>query len=159
MLCLCSNKVEFHKANGHFNVPRPICEEANVDGDKGDSVENYEALKLYKWVQRLGAECKNYITGKKSKLLNGKRMQQLADIGFYSNQSDGKTSSVKDALQGCCSGKEEAPRLPWDTRIFQLKSFYNDVGHLNIDHNYRLCKCVLIFDCFLDSFMVANISA
>ncbi|KAL7522592.1 hypothetical protein ACHAWX_007279 [Stephanocyclus meneghinianus] len=142
--------VEFHNANGHFNVPRPICEEANTDvsraiceeastdPDKGNSTETYDALKLYEWVQRLGADCKNYTTGKKSKLLNEKRMQQLADIGFYSNQSDGKTSSVMDALQGFYSGKE-VPHLPWDTRVFQLKSFYNDVGHLNIDHNYRLC--------------------
>ena len=141
---------------GKTDVPRAICEEANTDRDKGNSTETYDALKLYEWVQRLGADCKNYTTGKKSKLLNEKRIQQLAEIGFYSNQSDDKTSSVMDALQGCYSGKE-VPHLPWDTRIFQLKSFYSDVGHLNIDHNYRLCKCVLIFDCLIYSFMVTNI--
>eukprot|EP00804_Cyclotella_cryptica_P010264 CCRYP_016739-RA/>CCRYP_016739-RA protein AED:0.05 eAED:0.05 QI:1/1/1/1/1/1/3/5305/702 len=131
--------VEFHKANGHFNVPQPISEEVHAGGDEGNSNETYETFKLYKWVQRLGTDYKNYISGKKSKYLDEKRMQQLADIGFYFDETNGKTSSVKDEMQFCSTEKEEVPHLPWETRIYQLKSFYNDVGHLNIDHNYRLC--------------------
>ena len=135
--------MEFHKENGHFNVPRPTSEEENTDEDEGNSIENYEEFRLYKWVQRLDTDYKNYISGKKSKILNENRMQQLAEIGFDFTQTDSKTfSSAEDEIQGCCSVKEEVPDLPWDTRIHQLKSFYDDVGHLKIDHNYRLCTYV-----------------
>ena len=84
---------------------------------------------------RLNTERKLYISGKKCKL-SEERIRQLADLGFDFHRIP-KSSVGEESNDG--GKKLDVPELPWKTRLHQLKTFYDDVGHLNIDHNYRHC--------------------
>ena len=71
--------------NGHFDVPCPVSEsndEEDADGaNEGDSGETAEALRFFRWVQRLHEEYRAFKNGKQTKL-NDARVTQLLNIGF-----------------------------------------------------------------------------
>lgn len=123
---------EHHRQKGTFDVQCPVSEEDDTRGDSGNSPETQEKYKFYKWVSRLHNEYRAYEKGTSSKL-NDERVEKLRGINFQFKgpKSRGRPSS---------SNLSHVPKLSWEKRMQQLKSFKADTGHLNIDHNYKHCS-------------------
>ncbi|KAL7549721.1 hypothetical protein ACHAWF_012992 [Thalassiosira exigua] len=68
--------MEFHRTNGHFNVPRPTSE----GGERLDRKSN--AVRLYNWVQSLHSMYRSYKLGRKSGSLSEERVMLLLKHGF-----------------------------------------------------------------------------
>ncbi|KAL7536837.1 hypothetical protein ACHAWF_015139 [Thalassiosira exigua] len=73
--------VEFGRINRHYNVQSPF-PEGYVGDYEGDDPELVEAHRFFKWVKRIHAEYRSYLTGKGSRMLNDGRVMQLREIGF-----------------------------------------------------------------------------
>ena len=62
--------------------------------------------------------------------LNQERADQLAAINFEANEAKPR---------GRPRIQQIIPDVPWKKRIAQIISYKEDVGHLNIDHQYKHC--------------------
>mmetsp|Transcript_24877 Transcript_24877/g.53664 ORF Transcript_24877/g.53664 Transcript_24877/m.53664 type:complete len:789 (-) Transcript_24877:315-2681(-) len=124
--------VEYHQKHGNFEVPCPVSEEVDTNGDVGNSEETEEKYKFFKWVSRLHNEHRAYEKGTSSKL-NEERVQKLKSVNF---QFKGPKSRGRPSTGNI----NPVPSLPWEKRIQQVESFRQDTGHLNIDHNYKHCS-------------------
>jgi len=108
---------EFGEQNGHFDVPVPLEDEEEDD------------VRFYNWVQKINYELRAYNNGNTTKLTK-ERADQLAAINFEPNEAKPR---------GRPRMQQVIPDVPWKKRIQQLINYKDDVGHLNIDHQYKHC--------------------
>lgn len=74
-------QIEFGRVNRHYNTESPFPE--GYLGDEGEQdAELVEAHRFHKWVRRIHAEYRVYVSGKLSRMLNDDRVTQLREIGF-----------------------------------------------------------------------------
>lgn len=115
--------IEYGQTNGNYDVPL----QSTVE-------ENTEEHRFYKWVNRLHNEYRSYQKGTQSKL-NAERVEKLQGINFVFKgpKARGRPSSASSQIT-------VVPSISWEKRIEQVKAFKEEIGNLNIDHQYKHCS-------------------
>lgn len=72
--------LEFHRVNGHFDVPRPDASEATMD--EGGTSKTSTSLRLYNWVNSLHTMYRSYKLGRQPGSLTNERITTLMEHGF-----------------------------------------------------------------------------